>query len=166
MKAPLIIVVGHSGSGKSEFSVNLAQKLVKEYPVCLADLDIVNTYFRSREIRETLNKEQIEVISDTYSSTKGLDMPYLSPAIQGKIFKRDKLVILDCGGDENGIKVLKQYESDIVDTLYEMWMVINVFRPETNSIEKIIKMINTLTNESKLRITGLINKVIIKKYYN
>ena len=157
MKAPLIIVVGHSGSGKSEFSVNLAQKLVKEYPVCLADLDIVNTYFRSREIRETLNKEQIEVISDTYSSTKGLDMPYLSPAIQGKIFKRDKLVILDCGGDENGIKVLKQYESDIVDTLYEMWMVINVFRPETNSIEKIIKMINTLTNESKLRITGLIN---------
>ncbi|MBP6904238.1 MAG: ATP-binding protein [Bacilli bacterium] len=157
MKAPLIIVVGHSGSGKSEFSVNLAQKLVKEYPVCLADLDIVNTYFRSREIRETLNKEQIEVISDTYSSTKGLDMPYLSPAIQGKIFKRDKLVILDCGGDENGIKVLKQYESDIVDTLYEMWMVINVFRPETNSIEKIIKMINKLTNESKLRITGLIN---------
>jgi len=157
MKAPLIIVVGHSGSGKSEFSVNLAQKLVKEYPVCLADLDIVNTYFRSREIRETLNKEQIEVISDTYSSTKGLDMPYLSPAIQGMIFKRDKLVILDCGGDENGIKVLKQYESDIVDTLYEMWMVINVFRPETNSVEKIIKMINKLTNESKLRITGLIN---------
>jgi len=157
MKAPLIIVVGHSGSGKSEFSVNLAQKLVKEYPVCLADLDIVNTYFRSREIREILNKEQIEVISDTYSSTKGLDMPYLSPAIQGKIFKRDKLVILDCGGDENGIKVLKQYESDIVDTLYEMWMVINVFRPETNSVEKIIKMINKLTNESKLRITGLIN---------
>jgi cellulose biosynthesis protein BcsQ len=157
MKAPLIIVVGHSGSGKSEFSVNLAQKLVKEYPVCLADLDIVNTYFRSREIREILNKEQIEVISDTYSSTKGLDMPYLSPAIQGMIFKRDKLVILDCGGDENGIKVLKQYESDIVDTLYEMWMVINVFRPETNSVEKIIKMINKLTNESKLRITGLIN---------
>jgi cellulose biosynthesis protein BcsQ len=157
MKAPLIIIVGHSGSGKSEFSVNLAQKLVKEYPVCLADLDIVNTYFRSREIREILNKEQIEVISDTYSSTKGLDMPYLSPAIQGMIFKRDKLVILDCGGDENGIKVLKQYESDIVDTLYEMWMVINVFRPETNSVEKIIKMINKLTNESKLRITGLIN---------
>jgi cellulose biosynthesis protein BcsQ len=157
MKAPLIIIVGHSGSGKSEFAVNLAFQLVQEQRVCLADLDIINTYFRSREIRDILKKEQIEVVSDTFDSTKGLDMPYLSPAIQGRIFKRDKLVILDCGGDANGIRVLKQYDSDIIDTLYDMWMVINVFRPETSNVQQIIKMMERLKKESGLIITGLIN---------
>ena len=35
MKNPLIIIVGHYGSGKSEFAVNLALKKNNEYPVCL-----------------------------------------------------------------------------------------------------------------------------------
>ncbi|HOH58475.1 MAG TPA: ATP-binding protein [Bacilli bacterium] len=157
MKAPLIIIVGYFGSGKSEFAVNLALKLAKEQSVCLADLDIINTYFRSRETREILMQQQIEVLSDTYNSTKGLDMPYLSPAIKGRIVKRDKLVILDCGGDTNGIKVLKQYYDDIVDKPYEMWMVINVFRPETRNAEQILKMMQALKNESGLEVTGFIN---------
>lgn len=157
MKNPLIIIVGHYGSGKSEFAVNLALKKNNEYPVCLVDLDIINTYFRSREVREFLNNKGIEVVSDTLNSTKGLDMPYLSPAIKGKIVKRDKLVILDCGGDANGAKVLIQYHNDIVDTNYEMWMVVNVFRKETSTAKQIIKMIESLENESGLKITGLTN---------
>jgi hypothetical protein len=137
MKNPLIIIVGHYGSGKSEFAVNLALKKNNEYPVCLVDLDIINTYFRSREVREFLNNKGIEVVSDTLNSTKGLDMPYLSPAIKGKI--------------------LIQYHNDIVDTNYEMWMVVNVFRKETSTAKQIIKMIESLENESGLKITGLIN---------
>jgi len=71
--------------------------------------------------------------------------------------KRYKLVILDCGGDTNGIKVLKQYYDDIVDKPYEMWMVINVFRPETRNAEQILKMMQALKNESGLEVTGFIN---------
>ena len=51
----LTIVTGHYGTGKTEFSVNLALALAKEgRPVALADLDIVNPYFRSRERRSLL----------------------------------------------------------------------------------------------------------------
>ena len=84
MKNPLIIIVGHYGSGKSEFAVNLVLKKNNEYPVCLVDLDIINTYFRSREVREFLNNKGIEVVSDTLNSTKGLDMPYLSLQLREK----------------------------------------------------------------------------------
>lgn len=157
MKKPLIIVVGHYGSGKSEFSVNLSLKLANIHQVSLVDLDIVNTYFRSREVRDILTKEEIEVISDTHNSTKGLDIPYLSPAIKGKVVMRDRLTILDCGGDANGIKVLHQFRNDIIDTPYDTWMVINVFRPETSSPDKIVKMIKILEDESGLKITGLVN---------
>ncbi|HHU24301.1 MAG: ATP-binding protein [Bacilli bacterium] len=157
MKAPLIIIIGHYGSGKSEFSVNLAIKKARDHNVCLADLDIVNPYFRSREARAFLSNHNIEVISDTYNSTKGLDMPYLSPAIQGRIAKRDKFLILDCGGDPNGIKVLKQFRDLIYDTPYEMWMIVNIFRPETSKTVDIISMYHALQASSGLRITGFIN---------
>ena len=59
MQAPLIIIIGHYGSGKSEFSVNLALQKARDHNVCLADLDIVNPYFRSREAREILNNHNI-----------------------------------------------------------------------------------------------------------
>ena len=49
----LTLVTGHYGTGKTEFSVNLALALAAEGArTALADLDIVNPYFRSRERRE------------------------------------------------------------------------------------------------------------------
>ena len=43
------IITGHYGTGKTELSVNLALALAAEGKrVMLADLDIVNPYFRSR----------------------------------------------------------------------------------------------------------------------
>ena len=53
----LLIVTGHFGTGKTEFSVNLALALARAgEKVMLADLDIVNPYFRSRERREALER--------------------------------------------------------------------------------------------------------------
>lgn len=44
------IITGHYGTGKTEFAVNLAMAMAAEgQPVMMADLDIVNPYFRSRE---------------------------------------------------------------------------------------------------------------------
>jgi len=51
------ILTGHYGTGKTEVSVNLALALAAEgEQVMLADLDIVNPYFRSRERRPLLGK--------------------------------------------------------------------------------------------------------------
>lgn len=56
--ARLNVVVGHFGSGKTEFSINLALALAeKRRPFALADLDIVDPYFRSRECAELFQKQ-------------------------------------------------------------------------------------------------------------
>ena len=158
MNNNLYIIVGHYGSGKSEFAVNFAKRLkVENQNVSLADLDIVNPYFRSREKREELNKLGITVISDTLESVKGLDMPYISPAIKSSINQKNSNLILDCGGDEVGVRVLKQFYQEIVKVNYIMYMVVNVYRPETSTVDKIIKMQNDLEKESGLQVKGYIN---------
>ncbi|HEY8365138.1 MAG TPA: hypothetical protein VIK84_06160 [Haloplasmataceae bacterium] len=158
MNNKIYIIVGHYGSGKSEFSVNFARRLKKENKsVCLADLDIVNPYFRSREMRLSLSNLGIDVLSDTLNSVKGLDMPYISPAIKGEIMQNKRNLIIDCGGDNVGIRVLKQFTDEIKKRDYEMYMIVNVYRPETSDVEKIIAMEKTLELESGLTIKGYIN---------
>jgi CobQ/CobB/MinD/ParA nucleotide binding domain len=154
----LTIITGHYGSGKSEFAVNYAKFLRKVgLPVCLADLDIVNPYFRSRETRLSLEALGIQVVSDTLNSIKGLDMPYLSPAIKGHLLNKNQQMILDCGGDDVGIRVLKQFKSDIPTRDLDLFMVVNTFRPETSRVEQIIDMKNRLEQESGLKITHFIH---------
>jgi len=158
MNNKIYIIVGHYGSGKSEFSVNFAKKLKSDNKdVCIADLDIINTYFRSREAKLSLNNLGIEVFSDTLNSVKGLDMPYLSPAIKGQIVHDKQNVILDCGGDELGVRVLKQFYNEILKRDYEMYMLVNVYRPETSTVQQIIDMKNKLETEIDFSIKGFIN---------
>ena len=153
----LTIIVGHYGSGKSEFSVNYAEYISQLGEVHLADLDIVNPYFRSRELRETLIKKGIVMVSDTLNSTKGLDMPYLSPAIKGQIANQTNRMILDCGGDDVGIRVLKQFIPQIKSRDYEIWMIINTFRPETSDVNQIQIMKDKLELELGLKVTHYIH---------
>jgi len=158
MDNKIYIIVGHYGSGKSEFAVNFAKKLHAEKKnVCLADLDIVNPYFRSREMRLSLINLGIDVISDTLNSVKGLDMPYISPAIKGQIVNNKKTIVLDCGGDNVGVRVLKQFDDEIKKRDYEMYMIINTFRPETSTVEQIIEMQDKLESEVDIKISGYIN---------
>ncbi|ERJ11583.1 P-loop NTPase family protein [Haloplasma contractile] len=159
MEKNIYVITGHYGSGKSEFSINFARKLLKttNRKLCLADLDIVNPYFRSREVRESLIEEGIDVVSDTLNSTKGLDMPFLSPAVRGQIVSKEKDVILDCGGDDVGVRVLKQFDDEIRMHNHEVYMVINTFRSQTGTVRKIIDMKEELERESGFEITAFIN---------
>ena len=63
-KHRLSIITGHYGTGKTEFSVNLALALASDgEQVMVADLDVVNPYFRSRERRTMLEEAGIQLIS-------------------------------------------------------------------------------------------------------
>ena len=57
----LTLFAGHYGSGKTNIAVNYALKLAGEgKPVCIADLDIVNPYFRTKDSAKVLEQAGVK----------------------------------------------------------------------------------------------------------
>jgi hypothetical protein len=155
--AKLIIVIGAFGSGKSEYSVNLARFLKADGApnITLVDLDVVNPYFRSRDVREHFEMDGIEVIAPE-GKFKHADLPMLSPRIKGAILDKNRTVILDVGGDPIGCKTLRRFAQDAIERTYTMQFVVNTRRPFTANVTEIIEMKNTLEAFSELVVTELI----------
>lgn len=157
------IIVGHFGSGKSEFSINYAVKLSQvKKKVVLADLDIVNLYFRSREKEEELKKLGIKVIG---SSIKGLaaDLPAISSEIYGPIQDESCDLVIDVGGDPNGARVLGMYSNYFTKDNYDMFFVLNGNRPETQTVKKSIEYLRKIENTARIQVTGIVNNTHMLK---
>jgi len=156
IKKDFIIIIGAFGSGKSEYAINLAKMLKKpDENVSLVDLDVVNPYFRSRDVRNIFQKEGIEVIAPE-SGYGFADLPMISPRVQGVIQDYDRVVILDVGGDPSGCKVLRRFEDSINERGYQMRLVINTWRPFTSNINEIKEMKSDLEKISRLKVTELV----------
>ncbi|MBN2830143.1 MAG: hypothetical protein JXR56_07475 [Candidatus Cloacimonetes bacterium] len=156
MENKLIIVIGAFGSGKSEYSVNLAQELNKNHNnVVLADMDVVNPYFRSRDVREEFELQGITVIAPD-GQFKHADLPMISPRIRGAIQDKSKNVILDVGGDPMGCRTLGRFHNDINLRGYELQLVINTNRPFTSNPNDILVMMDMLQKTSGLKVTEFI----------
>jgi hypothetical protein len=121
----------------------------------LVDLDVVNPYFRSRDVRERFTKEGIEVIAPE-DSFGHADLPMISPRIRGAIQDLNKIVILDVGGDPAGCRALGRFVEDANIRGYEMHFVVNTKRPFTSSFEEIKSMKEMLEKSSKLKISEII----------
>ncbi len=159
----LVIVIGHYGSGKSEFSVNYAVKMKEQYEnVSIADLDIVNPYFRSREKRDFFEKIGVKVFDSSIKNT-AIDIPALPAELTGVILNSNEKSILDVGGDPVGARVLARYSEQIKSTDYDMFFVINGNRPETSTVEGALKYLRLIEATSKLKVTGLINNTHMLK---
>lgn len=159
----LRFVVGHYGSGKTEFSVNYAVKLAKmDKKVALADLDVVNLYFRSREKAETLEKLGIKVIS---SSVKGsaVDIPAISGEIVTPMQDTSYEAVIDIGGDPAGVRTLGRYVEYLIEGQYDMFFVLNANRPETQTVEKSIEYLRKIEDTARAKITGIINNTHMLK---
>ncbi|MBF0200901.1 MAG: cobalamin biosynthesis protein CbiA [Desulfamplus sp.] len=157
----VVVITGNYGSGKTETAVNLAlNRSEAGLDVSIADLDLVNPYFRTREARENLEKHGVKVIlpHDRYMFA---DLPILVPAVAGAIRHPSDLVILDAGGDDAGATVL----AALGDALGEaralgrvnMIQVINPFRPFTDTVEGCLKILGEIETASKLKVTGLVS---------
>lgn len=156
MTKPLYIVIGAYGSGKSEFSLHLAKTLnTPEHDVVLADMDVVNPYFRSRDVQEEYSALGIEVIAPE-GQFKHADLPMLSPRIKGAVENYAKTVILDVGGDPAGCRTLGRFVEAVTLRGYEMLFVVNTFRPFTSSVEEVLRMKEQLEFASKLKITEFV----------
>jgi len=152
------IIVGHYGSGKTEFSVNYAMQLSKiEDNVALADLDVVNVYFRSREKAKQMEDAGIKVISSQYGHSANLDLPAVSAGVFGPLQDDTCHTILDVGGDSTGTRVLATFKQTIVFKGYDMFLVVNAYRQDTSTKEGVMKHIKEIQDQSGLTITGLIN---------
>lgn len=154
----IVVIVGGYGSGKSEVAVNLARHLAQSQPepVVIADLDIVNPYFRSREAMKVLDAIKVRSIVPPGAQFYA-ELPIILPQIKGAIEKNEGKLILDAGGDDVGARVLSSLSDAFVEDTYEMFLVLNANRPFTSSVDGCLKMINAIEQAARLKFTGLIS---------
>jgi len=153
----LVIIVGNYGSGKTETAVNLALHRQKSgLDVSIVDLDLVNPYFRTREARDVLILQGINVVlpDEKYMHA---DLPILSPKVAGIIKNTSDLTILDAGGDDVGVTVLAALANSLAEQTVQMLQVVNPYRPFTETIEGCMKIKEEIEFSSKLKVTGWVS---------
>ncbi len=152
----IVIIVGNYGSGKTEISINLAANRKQAgIEVRIADLDLVNPYFRTREAKDSLAELGIEVVLPPQEYHQA-DLPILSPTVAGMIRNPSQLTLLDVGGDDVGATVLAALKDVFRDKPLKMLQVVNPMRPFTRSIEGCLKIRSEIEKAAKLSINGII----------
>lgn len=154
----LTLLCGHYGSGKTNVAVNMAFDLKRQYDkVTVADLDIVNPYFRTKDSMEDFNREGIKLISSEYANSN-VDVPALPPEIYSIIDIKDTKYVLDIGGDDRGALALGRIVPKILEENdYEMLMVINKYRPLTPDVESTIEVMREIEAACRMKFTALVN---------
>ncbi len=152
----LVAIVGNYGSGKTEVAINLAVNRRRSgMDVSIADLDLVNPYFRTREARNALEALGITVVLPPQEYMQA-DLPILSPTIAGMIRQSAGLTLLDVGGDDAGATVLAALGDAFSGIDVRMLQVVNPLRPQTATVEGCLKIKDEIEAAAKLTITGLI----------
>ncbi len=154
----LTIVTGHYGVGKTELAVNLALALAAEgtAPVMLADLDIVNPYFRSRERKPLLEEAGIRVIATSQACTDA-DVPAVPAEVLAMLEDRRVRGVIDAGGDPVGARVLARFRPKIAQEDYQLVYVLNANRPEVRTPEAATAYLRGIEQVTGLTCTGLVN---------
>jgi hypothetical protein len=152
----VVVLVGSYGSGKSEVAVNLAVHHHRSgMKVRIADLDLVNPYFRSREAEAQLTGLGIDVVLPPKPYVQS-ELPVLNPLIAGLIRRAEGLTLLDAGGDSVGAMVLAALGDAFAEHACQVLQVINPLRPDTRSVAGCMRIQRQIETAAKLAITGLI----------
>jgi hypothetical protein len=153
----LVMIVGNYGSGKTEVAVNLCLRLAHEgRRVQIADLDIVNPYFRCREARALMERHGIRVVVPP-GPQAWADLPIILPEIRGLLHPPEgTTTIFDVGGDDVGARALASLRTSLGDGKYELWQVINAKRPFTDTVDGCLAMRRAIQASSRLSVSGLL----------
>ena len=152
------LFAGHYGSGKTNIAVNYAIQLKNEgYPVVIADLDIVNPYFRTKDSEKELREQGIDLICSEFANTN-LDIPSLPQSMYRVVHDKSVYAVMDIGGDDAGAIALGRFAPSIMEeNNYEMFFVANFFRPLTRNAEDAYEVLREIEEASGIRFTGIIN---------
>ena len=165
LRAPdrrIMVVTGHYGSGKTEFCVSLAMRLAKRgltpyERLALADLDIINPYFRSRERGEMLEAAGVSVYGSAYGHEVTAEIPELAANIRAPLQDMKCRTLIDLGGNDAGAKVLRQFESQLPEDDTLVLCVVNANRPETRDFDGAMAHLEAIERNLGRRVQGVVN---------
>lgn len=154
----LTILCGHYGTGKTNVAVNLALAMAGAGErVTVADLDIVNPYFRTLDSAEEFKAAGIRLICSRFANTN-VDIPSLPPDLYAITDDKNHRVVIDVGGDDSGAMVLGRLAPAIrAENDYAMWLVVNQYRPLTPDIPSTLEVMREIETAAGLTFTGIVN---------
>ena len=154
----ILLLSGHYGSGKTNIAVNLAFMLKKQHErVSIADVDIVNPYFRTSDSRRELEENGIRLICSDFAGSN-VDLPALPAEIYSVTDDPEQIAIIDVGGDDRGALALGRIRDGILkENDYEMLFVINRFRPLTRTAEMTAEIMREIEAAGGISFTAIIN---------
>lgn len=154
----LTILCGHYGSGKTNIAVNMALDLKTHCDnVAIADLDIVNPYFRSKDSEQEFREHDIRLICSEFASSN-VDLPSMPADLYSITDDKSLSVIMDIGGDDRGAYALGRLRDMILaENDYDMLMVVNKFRPLTPDAPSVIEVMREIEAACGIPFTGIIN---------
>jgi len=154
----LTLFAGHYGSGKTNIAVNYALRLAEEGKnVCIADLDIVNPYFRTKDSESELAEKGITLISPQYANTN-VDLPALPAESYRLVQDKSIFGVMDIGGDDRGAYALGRFADAIkAEDNYRMAFVINRYRPLTSTVEDTVEIMREIEAACGIRFNCIVN---------
>ena len=154
----LTLFAGHYGSGKTNIAVNYAIHLAQEgQPVCIADLDIVNPYFRTKDSAKELEEAGVTLISPRFANTN-VDLPALPAEAYRLVQDKETFGIMDIGGDDRGAYALGRYVPSIKEENdYRMVFVANACRPLTPTAADALEVMREIEAACGLAFTCIVN---------
>jgi len=158
----VMVVTGHYGSGKTEFCVSLAVRLAKTgfspyERLALADLDIINPYFRSREREAMMAQLGVRVYGSAYGHEVTAEIPELAANIRAPLQDKGCRTIIDLGGNDAGAKVLRQFDAQLPEDDTLVLCVVNANRPETRDVDGAMEHLEAIERNLGRRVDALIN---------
>ena len=155
----LTIIIGAYGSGKSEISVNMAlaqRKALPDRNLLIADLDIVNPFYRSSDCASVLKEAGVRLVTPLYAGSN-VDAPVLPPDMYVIFDDESYQGVFDIGGEDMGALVLGSLKQRIENTDAVIYMAVNTLRPFTSDPEQIAVMTNELSAAAGFKINGYLN---------